>query len=184
MTRLRLRVRTSARDPKLLPSEGDDALGEAMFDHLVSTATRKGPPRPAVIALTHDQIEQFDAVAVQKHDEPARSRLMATIAGRPDLECGAIAGTMQLTRGRATRQRVLMVFIEWPDNRWWTAWQLLDEDGKPVEGEPVVRRAVDGWPRPRGIGGWFARCRREHLHLQMKRQVASDSPQAGLSLVH
>jgi hypothetical protein len=184
VTRLRLRVRTSVRDPKMLPSDGDDALGEAMFGHLLTSATRKGPPRPALVALTGDQVEQFDVAAVHQYPEPARTRLMAAIAGRPDLECGAIAGTMQLTRGRIRRQRALMVFIEWPDNRWWTAWQLLDADGKPVEGEPVVRRAVDGWPRPRGIGGWFARCRREQLHLQMKRQVAPSSPQAGLNLIH
>ena len=184
MSRLRLRVRTGVRDPAMLPSDGDDALGEAMFDHLRRTAERKGPPRPALVALTSGQVEQFDVAAVHKNPEPTRSRLMAAIAGRPDLECGALAGTMQLTRGRNQRHRALMVFIEWPDNRWWTAWQLLDADGKPVEGEPVIRRAVDGWPRPRGVGGWFARCRREQLHLNVHRSAAPDVPQAGLNLVH
>lgn len=155
-----------------------------MFEHLLQTVERKGPPRPALVALTAAKVEQFDVAAIHKTPEPTRSRLVASVVGRPELECGALAGTMQLTRGRTQRHRALMVFIEWPDNRWWTSWQLLQEDGTPVEDGRVIRRAVDGWPRPRGVGGWFARCRREQLHLHMRRTAAPDVAQAGLHLVH
>ena len=184
MSTLRLRVRTGVRDPELLPPEGDDALGESMFAHLCSTAERKGPPRPALVALTTAQVEQYDLMAVHKNPEPARSRLVAAIVGRPELDCGAVAGTMHFTTRQGKRHRALMVFIEWPDNRWWTAWQFLSTEGVPVEGSRVVRRAVDGWPRPRGVGGWFAQCRREQLHLKMRRSPNTEVTQAGLHLVH
>jgi hypothetical protein len=79
--------------------------------------------------------------------------------------------------------RALVVYLEWPDNRWWTAWQALDADGAPVGDEPQVRRAVEGYPRPGGMGGWFARARREGLRLNLE-PVHRPGRQAGLDLVH
>lgn len=176
-----LRVRSGRRDPELLPTP-DDALGESMFARLVDTAREKGPPRAAVVALHAERIEQFDLASVFEAPEPHRARLLASIAGRPELDCGALAGTMWVHRPGGKKVRGLVVFIEWPDNRWWTAWHPLDTRGKPIEGDPIIRRAVDGWPRPRGVGGWFARVRREGLKLRVNTPTPAAQP--GLDLVH
>lgn len=176
-----LRVRSGQRDLEILPRE-DEALGRAMFDRLIGITREKGPPRPALVALHPERVEQFDMRTVQSVPEPHRTRLMASIVGRGELECGVLAGTMRVARSRGRQVQGLVVFIEWPDNRWWTAWQPLGEDGQPVEQEPVIRRAVEGWPCPKGVGGWFARVRREGLNLRVQKPLASAQP--GLDLVH
>lgn len=181
MTKWSVRVRRGPRDPEQLP-HGDDALGEAILDKLVTTARKQGLPRPALVALTDASVEQFDLSAVLQAPQPHRSRLLAAMGGRAELDCAAIAGTLQVHRG-GRKTRGLVVYVEWPDNRWWTAWHRVDDTGAVSDAEPLVRRAVDGWPRPGGLGGWFARVRREGLRLRL------DGPppavgQAGLELVH
>lgn len=176
-----LRVRTGPRDPKLLPL-GDDALGEAMLTRLLDVARETGPPRPALVAVHPERVEQFDLATIHKAPEPHRTRLTASILGREELDCGVVAGTLMVQRPGGAKGRGLVVFIEWPDNRWWTAWHALGPDRQPVDGEATIRRAVDGWPRPRGVGGWFARVRREGLRLRVNRPLPQVQP--GLALVH
>ena len=65
---------------------------------------------------------------------------------------------------------VVSVFIEWPDNRWWTAWQPLGPTRALVGDAPQVRCALDGSPRPGGVGGWFALGRRKGLKLRVQRE--------------
>lgn len=182
MPKWTLRIRSGKRDLALLP-QADDALGQSVLGRLQETASKQGPPRAAVLAVHGDRIEQFDLAAVNEVPEVHRGRLLASIAGRQELECGMLAGTMRVSRSGGRQVRGLVVFIEWPDNRWWTAWQPLNEQGKPDEGhEPVIRRAVDGWPRPRGVGGWFSRVRREGLRLRVN--LPTPVAQPGVDLVH
>lgn len=182
MARLQLRVHTGRRDPAQLPAD-DDALGEALFARVV-TAAGKGLPRPAVLVLEAEQIRQYDAVPLLKRAAADRGRLLAAVCGQSIAECTAFAGTLTVRAGRAAQPlRALVVYVEWPDNRWWTAWQFLDEDGAPVGDAPQIRRAVDGYPRPGGMGGWFARARRESLRLNLE-PVPRPGRQAGLDLVH
>jgi hypothetical protein len=94
--------------------------------------------------------------------------MMAAIGGQTEASCSALVGVFKVRFGRMPQpQRAVICFIEWPDNRWWTCWQLLDSDRKLVGDAPVVRRAVDGWPRPNGVGGWFSMVRRTGLKLRL-----------------
>ena len=181
MPRWNLRVRKSTRNLDLLPVE-DNALGESLTNRLVEISASKGLPRPALVALHPREIEQFDLSTIRKAPEPHRTRLMASILGRPELECGVLAGTMMVNRRGQPPIRGLVVYIEWPDNRWWTSWRPLPDADRAMQADPVVRRAVDGWPMPRGVGGWFSRVRREGLRLRMHQP--SPVAQPGLDLVH
>lgn len=181
MRRWNLRVRKSTRNLELLPMD-DEALGASVMERLISTAQERGLPRPALVAIHERRVEQFDLASVRRVADRHRTRLIASILGRPELECGMLAGTMTIERRGRAPARGLVVYIEWPDNRWWTAWHPVDESGTPIEGEPAIRRAVDGWPMPRGVGGWFARVRREGLRLRVREPNPVAQP--GLELVH
>ena len=178
--RLQLRVQTGPRDHVRLPSE-DDALGDALFAQ-VKAATERGLPRPAMLVLDETQVRQFDAVPLLQRSSMDRGRLLAAVGGQPDAECAALAGSLTLRMGQRPT-RAIVVYLEWPDNRWWTAWQVLDDEGRPAGDGPQVRRAVDGAPRPGGLGGWFSRTRREGLRLKLEQRMPPGH-QAGLDLVH
>jgi len=143
----------------------------------LAAAVAQGRPRPSLLVLWPEKIEQIDLHAIEAHDRPAQ--LLAALAGRPDAACAAVAGVMALLRGRAAPVPAAAIYIEWPDNRWWSAFCPLVAEGAP--GAPLIRRAVDGAPRPGGVGGWFARARREGLRLHLQ---PAELAQPGLALVH
>lgn len=175
-------MHTGPRDRAHLPDD-DDALGQAIFGKVLEAAG-KGLPRPAVLVLDDAQVRQYDAVPLLRQPAADQGRMLAAVAGQPDASCAAFAGTLTVRTGPSAQPaRALVVYLEWPDNRWWTAWQLLDGDGRPVGEAPRIRRAVDGAPRPGGMGGWFARVRREGLRLRLE-PVPRPGRQAGLDLVH
>ena len=179
---LHLRVHTGPRNRSVLP-EDDDALGGALFER-VRAATARGAPRPAMLVIEPDEVRQYDAVPLLRQAQSDRGRLLAAIGGQAGVECAAFAGSLTVRMGpRREPTRALVVYLEWPDNRWWTAWQLLDGQGRPVGDAPRIRRAVDGAPRPGGMGGWFAQVRREGLRVRMER-VRPPGRQRGLDLVH
>ena len=97
MNRWNLRVRKSTRNLELLPKE-DNALGESIMGRLGEISRSKGLPRSALVALFPGEVEQFDLATVRKAPEPHRTRLTASILGRPELECGVLAGTMMVNR--------------------------------------------------------------------------------------
>lgn len=174
----RLFTRSGPRNPGMLPRGDDDALGHALFGRL-GEAIARGLPRPVVLVLQERWVDQVDIVPILSEPAPARERFLSALCGAPDAECSALVGVMRLSR--PGRPRAGIVYLEWPDNRWWTAYGLLGEDSRFAPGAPhLVRRAVDGWPRPGGVGGWFARARREGLRLDR----TMDAPQGGLGLVH
>jgi hypothetical protein len=180
--RFQLRVHEGPRDRDRFPSDGD-ALGRSLFG-MLTDALEKGLPRPALLCLDADRLRQVDIVPVLRSLDRDRERMLAALGGQPELECAALAGTLALRTGRGQPpRRALVVYLEWPDNRWWTAWQALTEDRALVGDEPVIRRAEDGWPRPGGVGGWFARARREGLTARLERKP-EPGHQAGLDLVH
>lgn len=175
----RLRILSAPRDPERFP-DGDDALGESVFG-MLCTALEKGLPRPAMLVVHPDKVEQFDMVPLLEAYPDDRERMMAAIAGQPEVACAVVAGVLRVRVGLLPEPgRAVAVFIEWPDNRWWTCWQLLDSSGALRADEPLVRKAVDGWPRPGGVGGWFSTARRHGLRLRVDRP----GEQEGLGLVH
>ena len=169
---LRIQIRSAPRDFDKYPSD-DDALGKELST-MVAGALARGLPRPAVLVVRSSQIDWLDAVPILSLDPPNRQRMMAAIAGQEDVECMALMGTFKLRRRRQnqrepTQQRALLCFIEWPDCRWWSSSRLLGEHAHPIAGDALIRAAVDGWPRPGGVGGWFSMARRLGVKLQMVR---------------
>ncbi len=158
----------------------DAALGRGLFE-LLSTALGRGLPRPAMMVLRADEVMQFDVVPLLGSPDRVRRRMLAAIAGQEGVECVAMIGVLRVgTRKGGPTSLAASVYLEWPNNRWWTAWQPLGSENELLGDAPRVRHAIDGWPRPNGIGGWFAQARRERLRLRVERP----GHQAGMGLVH
>lgn len=168
MPSVRLRSHRALRDPARLPLDDDDALGAALFARLAGALVR-GRPRPVLLTLWDEEVAQYDLPGVFALPPPDRGPLIAAMAGQPEARAAAMVGVLELNFARMPRpMAAATVFLEWPDNRWWTAWQILDTAGRPVGEGPVIRRAVDGSPRPGGMGGWFSTCRRLGLKLNLE----------------
>lgn len=164
--RVRIRSRRGLRDPYRFPTD-DDALGNAIFGEVLASLAR-GPMPPAMVTLFEHEVVLFDLPTVLSLRSPQREHVIAGLAGQPDAICAAMIGRFNLRVGpNPTPTPHALVFLEWPDNRWWTAWQPLDPQRQPVGDAPLIRRAVDGWPRPGGIGGWYAACRRMGIRLTL-----------------
>lgn len=165
-----MRVRVGPRSAERFPTD-DDALG-AQLTALLSGVLARGLPRPVLLTVRADQVDWYD-IAVLLNARPShRQRMMAAIAGQDGVEAVAMLGTFKLRQRRQqAATSALVCFIEWPDNRWWTSWRVLREDRSPISVAPIVRRAVDGSPRPGGVGGWFALARRLNLKLHLRKTV-------------
>jgi hypothetical protein len=165
----RMRVHVAERDLERFPKD-DDALGESLFG-LLSDALKGGRiPRPAMLVLRDHQVDQFDLLPILQTGGWSAQRLLAGLVGRDAVEGAALVGALMLRQGNRAQRPVqaAVCFVEWPDNRWWTAWQPLDAQNRLVGAEPVIRRAVDGWPKPGGVGGWFAAARRNRVRVELK----------------
>jgi hypothetical protein len=166
----KLRVQVAERDPVRFPKE-DDALGESLFGLLGEALSQGRIPRPAMLVLRDRQVDQFDLLPILREGGWATQRLLAGLVGREEVEGAALVGVLMVRQGNrrdARPMQAAVCFVEWPDNRWWTAWQPLDARNRRVGEAPVVRRAVDGWPKPGGVGGWFATARRNRLRIELK----------------
>lgn len=166
---IRMRAFQSPRDLGRFPRE-DAALGAAVFG-LVESALEKGLPRPALFVFFDGQVDRFELAPLMRQPPKARDRMIAAIAGQREVECVALLGVLQIKRpGPLPTGRSAVAFIEWPDNRWWTTWLPLGSDGVPVREAIEVRSAIEGFPRPGGVGGWFSLARRTGLRLHVARR--------------
>ena len=166
---LRLRGSSSSRDEETFPVD-DESLGESLFSQ-VTAALKRGTPSPATFVFFEGRVDRFSLGSLASLTPRARSRVIAAMAGQGGLECIAMLGAFRFRgRGALNGQWVASVFIEWPDNRWWTAWQPIGPSRELVGLDPQIRMALDGSPRPNGVGGWFARARREGLRLRVQRE--------------
>ncbi len=164
----RVRGHSGPRDLERFPEE-DEGLGRALFSSVASALTR-GRPAPAVFVLYPERIDRFPLRSLAGQSSRAQRRLIAAMAGLPEVECVAILGAFRFRgAGPLDGEWVGSVFIEWPDNRWWTAWQPIGPERTLVGSGPQVRCATDGSPRPGGVGGWFALARRHGLKLNLQR---------------
>lgn len=163
MPALRVRLAHAPRDPDF-PRGDDDALGLALWDRL-GRALLQGPPRPALITLFPEVAQVVDLPPIL-HAGGDVHRAIAAFASQPEAEALAAAGVMVRRREGRPLGRFAMVFVEWPDGRWWSCARPLDAAGQPVVGVPDdLQRAVDGAPKPGGLGAWFRRARFEGLRL-------------------
>ena len=173
----RMRVHVAERDPQRFPKD-DDLLGENLFELLKDALSGGRVPRPAMLVLRDRQVDQFDLLPILRSGGWSAQRLLGGLVGRDNVDCAALVGALVVRPGRRQEgaHQAAVCFVEWPDNRWWTAWQPLDGKNRLVGPEPLVRRAVDGWPKPTGVGGWFSSARRDRVRLELK--------PVGESLVH
>ena len=177
----RIRVGVGPRDKARFPFE-EDALGRALFGRLEEAIVAGQLPRPAVLALMETQITQFDILPLLKNGADVH-RFVGAVAGQDLVEAVVSVGLVRVGskhKQRANGPLAAMCFVEWPDSRWWGALRLLEGKQFREDWPAVFRCAVDGDPRPAGVGGWFSRARRENLRLNAQIQ----DTQSGLNLVH
>jgi hypothetical protein len=164
----RLQGYSSPRDLERFPVD-DEGLGRGLFSSVVRALVR-GRPAPAVFVLYEDRIDRFPMAPLSEQSPAAQRRLFASMAGQNGVQCMAVVGAFRFRGdGPLNGQLVASVFVEWPDNRWWTAWQPIGPDLALIGTEPQIRCAVEGSPRPGGVGGWFALARRHGLKLRLQR---------------
>ncbi len=168
----RLRGQSGPRDHDVFP-EDDARLGRALFSKVVA-ALEKGRPAPAAFVIYGDRVDRFSMRTMSGASPITQQRIIAAMAGQADVECLAVLGAFRFRgSGPMNGQWVASVFVEWPDNRWWTAWQPIGPERSLVGEGAQVRCAVDGSPRPGGVGGWFALARRLGLKLRLHRSSTS-----------
>lgn len=177
----RIRIGIGPRDKVRFPFE-EDALGRALYTRLEQAINKGQLPRPAVLALMETQITQYDILPLVQSGADVH-RFVSAIAGQVGIEAVVSVGLVRVgpRRGRSRASPLAaMCFVEWPDSRWWGALRLLQNKQFREDWPVVYRCAVDGDPRPGGVGAWFSRARREKLRFNAQ----LDSPQGGLNLVH
>ena len=164
----RFQGKTGPRDIGAYPRD-EERLGRSLFSR-VAAAVSRGRPAPVVFVLREDAIDRFPLREMAGESPASRRRMLAAMAGQDGVECVALVGAFRFRgSGPMNGQWVASVFVEWPDNRWWTAWQPIGDGRTLIGSEPQVRCAVDGSPRPGGVGGWFALARRLGLKLKIHR---------------
>jgi hypothetical protein len=168
---LQLRVHVEGRNPDSFPAD-DDALGERLWQRMVGQIGK--PLAPALFVFRREQVDMLDLLPLVTAGAPLHLFVSAA-AGQPDVLSVALLGTPMLVRSGRMVGRAAVTFLEWPDNRWWQAFQPLDPAFGPLPDlSREVQRAVDGMPRPGGLGGWFSTARFHHLALKLVRSVETD----------
>jgi hypothetical protein len=169
---LSLRVHVEERKAENFPFDDDDSLGERLWERMEGRIGR--PLAPALIVLRNEQVDMLDLLPLV--GAGASLQLFASsAAGQPGVQCVALLGTPSLVRAGHLVGRAAVAFLEWPDNRWWQAFQPLDPSfGVMPDFGREVHRAVDGMPRPGGLGGWFSTARYFNLALKLERSVDTD----------
>jgi hypothetical protein len=171
-----IRVRVGARERRFdeFPRD-DDALGERLAEMVRGTLVRGVPP-PAIVVLRPERVELLDLRVILDAGLSVH-RFIAAAAGQEGVEAIALLAVVDLHEAGRAIGHTGLVFLEWPDNRWWQGYHLLGHTFKPLDDMPLVqRRAVDGLARPAGLGGWFSRARFERLSLHVSSEPGESQP--------
>lgn len=162
---IRLRIAHGPRGERF-PAD-DDALGRALFGMLVERL-QVGVPRPTAFVFWSDRVQIVDLPPLLAAPGDAH-RHVASLTAQEGAEAMALLGVLT-RRGRGIPPRRFAVgFVEWSDGRWWFAVRPVTDAGRLLDdvGEEV-HRAVEGAPRPGGLGGWFSRARFEGLQIRIE----------------
>ncbi len=181
-TTLALKMHSLKRDTSGM---SDDELGDLLVGYVEKALPERRAPAVATIARpsrvdvlglkaiidARIHVNRFLAALTRADtdidvEEPSAIGVMGTVRIRQPVQAGASKAPP------APPVPMGVVFLEWPDNRWWLWRTLLDAEGNPVAGTETRTRAVDGDPLPRGFGRWWSLGRRANLRLSMRR--ASD----------
>jgi hypothetical protein len=179
--RFPLRVHSVTRDTSAL---GDDQLGEALVELVRGALARRSAPTVATITRD-DRIEVIALQSVVEHHVPLQGFIASLTradfeATTQDARAVGLMGTVHLRRPDAPAVPMAVVFLEWPDCRWWHWRALLDPStGEPLPDTETVRRAVDGDALPDGLGRWWSLGRRQAGRVRITASpppVVADSP--------
>lgn len=167
MSGIRVRVSVARREPDF-PVGDDDVLGQRLVQRVIRAAAR-GPLPPAAVVLRPDDAQVIYVAPLLEHARD-RHRVLASLAGQPGVEGLAIIGRFTQRQRGVEPRRLAGAFIEFSDGRWWCSWRPVTESGHLIPtDEDEVLRAVEGHPRPGGLGGWFSRARFEGLRAELTR---------------
>ena len=152
--------------------ESDDDLGRDVVA-LVRNALSRGSAPGSALVIRNGRLDIIPmGPLVQK-----KVHIGAFLAGlsRSELTDSGVVlavGVMGRFRWRYTPEKpqvpVVMVFIEWPDGRWWHWRAVIDQDNQSIrEDTATMHRAEDGLPKPRSLGGWWSLGRRRNLRVKL-----------------
>ncbi len=165
MSGIRVRVTLARRAPDFEAAD-DDVLGRTLVDRVLKTLG-KGPTPPAAFLFRANDVQIiYVAPLLAAAKDP--HRVLASLAGQPGVEAIAIVGRFTQRAKGAHARKLAGTFVEWTDGRWWASWRPVDDAGRLIPtDEDEVLRAVDGRPRPGGLGGWFTRARFQGLRAEL-----------------
>lgn len=163
---IQLKIGVQPRDHRFPPD--DDQLAQSLTT-MVYNAVIKGVPPPTLLVLKTDSVDFIDLRPLLDINHPI-DHFIASASGQDGVEAVALLAVMNMKDGDRPVGRAGGVFIEWKDNRWFQSYYLLGESNRPLEDyPPVIRKAVDGMPKPSGLGSWFSRGRFHNLKLRLER---------------
>ena len=171
------------RDPA---PQADEPLARYLVQQVREAIPRK-QAGPAVVMARGDRAEVIGIRELRGPDLPPTPDAIAlmTRASFPDGAAVRAIGLMGVYGYRARPEDpavpTALVFIEWTDGRWWQWRALIDpSDARLLTETETVLRAVDGLPRPNGLGGWWTRGRRLGGRPVFRKQA----PQQTSDVVH
>lgn len=158
MQPLRLRIRMIARRPT-----DDEGEGEHLVS-LVTDALSKGDAGAVAVVIRAERTELVELRGVIEAGVPLPMFLGGLTRSEPEgqglpLAIG-LAGRFRMSGPNGGGSPVGLVFLEWPDCRWWQWRVVLDASGKVVPDTETRRRAVDGDSLAGGLGRWWSVGRR------------------------
>ncbi len=170
MAKFKVRLTHVPRDPTF--PRADDALGVHLWSMLVAKL-EGGPPRPALFTFFAEAVQIVDVAPLVAPGIDVHHAFSA-FASQPDAEAMAALGVMVRRQHNKVVGQFAVAFIEWPDGRWWSCSRPLNPAGQPLEGaEDDIQRAVDGAPKPGGLGAWFRRARFEGITLKLEGELVN-----------
>ena len=171
MSNMRLRVSYLAR---LETSRDEEAEGRHLVTVMKSALGRGGAP-PVALMLRGDGVHLLPLGPIAKQGLPVQ-RFVAgltrsTMDDQPLVEAVGIMGVVGVRqRHGGPRVPMAVVFLEWPDNRWWCYRALMEADTPTIRDESeTVSSAVEGDSLPAGFGRWWSLARRAGLRVNLSR---------------
>jgi hypothetical protein len=178
MATLRLGVRRLE-----LPDLDDEAVGQHLVE-MLRKAAHKGKAAPAALVLREGGLDLIDVSGVHKSAVPLPAFLAGLTRSTPpdggsEVVAVGLIGTMGVRDRRTPKAPsvpVAVVFLEWPDCRWWYWRAFVREDGLDADSE-TVSRAVDGDSLPGHLGRWWSLGRRRKMRVDLRSVEPETEPE-------
>ena len=177
MATLRLALRSMQADI----DTDDDTRGDHLRK-LVVDALGKGGAPPTGVVWRRDRLDLMSLQPVAEK-RIALPMLLAGLSRSTAEDAGPVdaVGLMGVFRARRSPKEpgvpVALVFLEWPDCRWWHGKALLETDGTTLrEQTATCTTAARGDALPRSLGRWWSLGRRRALTVHLRRRETELPP--------